>query len=161
MINFENTGDNPPAEQFNIVLTKDGEEIDFHLPLVEKDMNLYILPKDSRCVAQEFCVDDVQRIMGPVLGKSAKNLTLYSKPKKVIEISLHNTSILRYVVNDVIDPRLSNVIAEVVATYSDPRIFTDAEVAILHIVENYEDEEFPRQLASDIKDKLLRQSKQK
>lgn len=154
-------------QKFNILLTRDGDEIDFDFSPATADLITrygYIMPVDARCddalVVEE---DDIYERLRPVLGNAFTGQLSYHTRKQVI-ISLHDTAILGYQRQTIIDPRIGNEIALFWEIYLDQRIFTQcdddewqklmAEVIASETV----DTEADRKLAEDIKNRLLEQA---
>jgi hypothetical protein len=162
------TGAALEPQKYNILLTRDGQEIDFDFPPATADMIArfgYITPNDERCAP--CLVHDEEGLyatMEPVIGKGYRGDLSYHTRKQVI-ISLHDTAILGYQRQSIIDPRISNEIALFWEIYLDQRVFPQsleedwqrlmAEV----ITSEMEDEEADRLLAEDIKNRLLEQAK--
>lgn len=153
--------------KYNIVLTRDGAEISFDFPPATADNIVrfgYIEPNDMRCdsgvVNDE---DDLYESLSPILGKTYKgDLSYYTKKQTII--SLHNTAILGYQRQTIIDPRISNEIATFWEIYLDQRIFPQAheddwrKLMSDIIVAEKVDDDADKKLAEDIKDRLLEQA---
>jgi len=155
-------------QRYNILLTRDGEEIDFDFPPASSDLIArfgYLIPADPRCdnaLIQDE--SDLYKTLAPVIGSSYNGEMSYHTRKQVI-ISLHDTAILGYQRQSIIDPRLSNEVALFWEIYLDERVFPDGaqddwqammgEVIITELA----DEEADKKLAEDIKTRLLEQAK--
>ena len=162
------TGTALQPQKYNIVLTREGEEIDFDFPPATADMIArfgYIIPTDERCVpALIQDEEDLYQTLEPVIGAGYRGEMSYHTRKQVI-ISLHDTAVLGYQRQSIIDPRLSNEIATFWEIYLDERVFPQAleddwqrlmaEVIICEL----EDEDSDRLLAEDIKNRLLEQAR--
>lgn len=154
-------------QKYNIVLTRDGQEIDFDFSPAAADMITrfgYIRPNDPRCI--EKTVSDEEGMFGclsPVIGKTFHGQLAYHTQKQAI-ISLHETAILGYQRQKLIDPRIGNEVATFWEIYLDQRIFPQSldeewqDIMARIIVSELEDADADRKLAEDIKDKLLQQA---
>ncbi|MAF30915.1 MAG: hypothetical protein CMF60_01750 [Magnetococcales bacterium] len=153
--------------KYNIVLTREGEEISFDFPPATSE-NIarfgYIQPHDPRCSAN--LVNDEEDMYGalePILGTGYRGDLSYHTRKQTI-ISLHDTAILGYQRQTIIDPRLSNEIAVFWEVYLDQRIFPQAaendwrSLMVNVIITEKDDEDADKKLAEDIKDRLLEQA---
>lgn len=154
-------------QKYNIVLTREGEEISFDFPPATSE-NIcrfgFIDPHDARCdssiVNNE---EDLYHSLEPILGQSYRGDLAYHTRKQTI-ISLHDTAILGYQRQTIIDPRISNEIAIFWEVYLDQRIFPQAseddwrELMMNIIITEREDEDADKKLAEDIKDRLLEQA---
>ena len=155
-------------QKYNIVLTRDGEEIDFEFAPGGAEVITrfgYIIPSDVRCEKGLINEDDdLYKRLRPVLGTSFQGELSYHTRKQVI-VSLHDTAILGYQRQSLIDPRISNEVAYFWEIYLDTRIFPQAEDSAWRnlmaeiIVCEIEDDDADRKLAEDIKDRLLEQTK--
>lgn len=155
-------------QKYNIVLTREGKEIDFDFPPATTDMITrfgYLLPEDERC--RDGVIDgeeELYTMLEPILGSGFRGNLAYHTRKQVI-ISLHDTAILGYQRQIVIDPRISNEIAIFWEIYLDQRVFpqsTEEEWKNLMaeiIISEQMDEDADRKLAEDIKNRLLDQAK--
>lgn len=155
-------------QKFNIVLTRDGNEIDFDFPPATSDLITrygYLMPEDERCkngVIHEE--EDLYKLLGPVLGTSYRGNLAYHTRKQVI-ISLHDTAILGYQRQTIIDPRISNEVALFWEIYLDQRIFPQSgeddwqRLMAEIIVSEHLDDDADRRLAEDIKNRLLEQAR--
>tara|TARA_R110000868_G_scaffold189695_2_gene433113 strand:+ start:160420 stop:160953 length:534 start_codon:yes stop_codon:yes gene_type:complete len=153
--------------KYNIVLTREGEEILFDFPPATSE-NItrfgYITPTDVRCASGLVNnEEDLYGTLAPVLGRSYKGDLAYHTRKQTI-VSLHDTAILGYQRQTIIDPRISNEIAVFWEIYLDKRIFPQASedewrrlMADIIITEK-DDEDADKKLAEDIKDRLLDQA---
>jgi hypothetical protein len=167
--------DKPPTagpltpQRYNILLTRHGEEIEFDFAPATADMITrfgYLVPNDTRCasglVQQE---DDVYDLLAAVLGRGYRGNLAYHTRKQVI-VSLHDTAILGYQRQLIIDPRLSNEIAQFWEIYLDQRIFPQAQEEPWQqllgemITNERTDPEADKKLAEDIKTRLLEQAKE-
>lgn len=162
------TGTAVQPQKYNIVLTRDGGEIEFDFPPASADTITrfgYVQPIDERCatglINEE---DDLYSKLSPVLGKMFTGELSYHTRKQVI-IALHDTAILGYQRQSIIDPRISNEIATFWEIYLDERIFPQAEDFAWRnlmseiIICEQDDEASDQKLAEDIKDRLLEQAK--
>jgi hypothetical protein len=161
------TGGPLTPQRYNILLTRHGEEIDFDFPPATADMITrfgYLVPHDTRCasglVQQE---DDVYDLLSAVLGRGYRGNLAYHTRKQVI-ISLHDTAILGYQRQMIIDPRLSNEVATFWEIYLDQRIFPQAQEESWQqllgemVTNEKSDPEADKKLAEDIKTRLLSQA---
>ncbi len=156
-------------QRYNIVLTRQGDEIDFDFPPATADLITrfgYLVPNDTRCAPGLIqAEDEVYTLLGPVLGRGYRGNLAYHTRKQVI-VSLHDTAILGYQRQSIIDPRLANEVALFWEVYLDQRIFPQAQEedwqALLStmIVEERHNPESDRKLAEDIKARLLAQAKE-
>ncbi|MFT7434137.1 MAG: hypothetical protein ACI9TY_001785 [Alphaproteobacteria bacterium] len=153
--------------KYNIVLTKEGEEITFDFPPATSE-NItrfgYITPTDKRCTSGLVNnEDDLYDTLKPILGNSYKGELAYHTRKQTI-VSLHDTAILGYQRQTIMDPRISNEIAMFWEIYLDQRIFPQAQedewrqLMAKIIIAEKEDEDADKKLAEDIKDRLLEQA---
>ncbi len=153
--------------KYNIVLTRDGEEISFDFPPATSEHIArfgYIKPHDERCGSSLIKdEDDLYDALSPILGKTYRGDLSYHTRKQTI-ISLHDTAILGYQRQTIIDPRISNEIAVFWEVYLDQRIFPQSEdlewreLMANIIISEKEDEDADKKLAEDIKDRLLEQA---
>ncbi|MBI1308714.1 MAG: hypothetical protein GC129_02500 [Proteobacteria bacterium] len=156
-------------QRYNILLTRHGEEIDFDFPPATADLITrfgYLVPHDVRCkpglVQNE---EDLYAMLEAVLGRGYRGNLAYHTRKQVI-ISLHDTAILGYQRQSIIDPRLSNEVAFFWEIYLDQRIFPqsqeeDWQNLLGELVTNEKtDPEADKKLAEDIKNRLLDQAKE-
>ena len=163
------TGNSLTPQRYNIMLTRHGEEIDFDFPPATADLITrfgYLVPSDTRCapglVQGE---DDVYNLLSPVLGRGYRGNLAYHTRKQVI-ISLHDTAILGYQRQSIIDPRLSNEVALFWEIYLDQRIFPQAQEEDWQtllgemVIEERTNPESDKKLAEDIKNRLLDQAKE-
>ncbi|MDE0724581.1 MAG: hypothetical protein OSB62_07775 [Alphaproteobacteria bacterium] len=171
--NFDNddekyiTGLAVQPQKFNILLTRDGDEIDFDFSPATAELITrygYLMPVDKRCAnAVIFEEDDIYDRLSPVLGNTFTGQLSYHTRKQVI-ISLHDTAILGYQRQTIVDPRIGNEIAVFWEIYLDQRIFTqcdDDEWQLLMaevIASESVDKDADRKLAEDIKNRLLEQA---
>ena len=151
-------------QKYNIVLTRDGESIDFDFSPATGDLLTrygYVQPLDTRCAAN--LVDDEDALyttLAPILGKAYRGQLAYHTNKQVI-ISLHDTAILGYQRQMIIDPRISNEIATFWEIYLDQRVFPESldrawrENMAQNIVTEKESKEADRILSEKIKVSLL------
>lgn len=154
-------------QKYNIVLTRDGEEIEFDFAPASAENILrygFVKPLDKRC--QSSLVDeedDLYKTLSPVLGKTFNGSLAYHTRKQVI-IALHDSAILGYQRQSIIDPRISNEVAVFWEIYLDKRIFPQGADASWRnlmaeiIICEREDEQADQKLAEDIKDRLLSQA---
>lgn len=162
------TGSALQPQKYNIVLTREGAEIDFEFPPATSDLITrfgYLIPQDTRCapaLVQEE--EDLYLQLEPVLGRGYRGNLAYHTRKQVI-VALHNTAILGYQRQSLIDPRISNEIAVFYEIYLDQRVFPQAinsewqRLLSEIIVGERTDPEADRKLAEDIKTRLLEQAK--
>lgn len=162
------TGNPLTPQRYNILLTRHGEEITFDFPPATADLITrfgYLIPNDPRCqsglVQNE---EDLYHMLESVLGRGYRGNLSYHTRKQVI-VSLHDTAILGYQRQSIIDPRLSNEVAFFWEIYLDQRIFPQSQEeswqALLSelITNERNDPESDRKLAEDIKNRLLEQAK--
>ena len=162
------TGTPLTPQRYNIVLTRSGEEIEFDFPPAAADMITrfgYLMPHDERCgnslIRDE---DELYNALEPVIGRGYRGNLSYHTRKQVI-VSLHDTAILGYQRQSIIDPRISNEIALFWEIYLDERIFPQSaeedwqQLMGEVIMAELEDNEADRKLAEDIKTRLLEQAK--
>lgn len=162
------TGTALEPQKFNILLTREGEEIEFDFPPASAELISrfgYIIPTDARCApALILDEEDLYKTLEPVLGKGYRGNMSYHTRKQVI-ISLHDTAILGYQRQSIIDPRISNEIALFWEIYLDQRIFPQSQEEEWQrlmseiIVSELEDNEADRNLAEDIKNRLLEEAR--
>lgn len=154
-------------QKYNIVLTKDGGPVSFDFPPATAELISrfgLLTPNDKRCSGG--LVEDEDKIytyLSPILGKTYKGNLIYHTSKQVI-ISLHDTAILGYQRQRIIDPRISNEIATFWEIYLDQRIFPDSldtpwRQTMAEIISyEQEDDKADAALAEDIKNKLLQEA---
>ncbi|MFZ2619775.1 MAG: hypothetical protein WAX89_02785 [Alphaproteobacteria bacterium] len=154
--------------KYNILLTRDGKQIDFNFPPATADLIArfgYLTPTDVRCKPSLISDEEgLYKALEPVIGKGYRGDMSYHTRKQVI-ISLHDTAILGYQRQSIIDPRISNEVALFWEVYLDQRVFPQAleedwqrlmsEVLITELSDDNAD----RLLAEDIKNRLLEQAK--
>lgn len=155
-------------QRYNILLTRDGAEIDFDFPPATAELITrfgYLTPNDTRCAPGLVqAEEDLYQLMEPVLGKGYRGNLSYHTRKQVI-ISLHDTAILGYQRQTIIDPRLSNEVALFWEIYLDQRIFPQCmeeswQAALGDMVTmELKNPQADRELAEDIKARLLAQAK--
>lgn len=156
-------------QRYNILLTRHGEEIEFDFPPATADLITrfgYLVPNDTRCkpglIQNE---DDLYVMLEPVLGRGYRGNLAYHTRKQVI-ISLHDTAVLGYQRQSIIDPRLSNEVAFFWEIYLDQRIFPQSQEEDWQtllgelITAEKTDPEADKKLAEDIKNRLLAQAKE-
>ncbi|PIZ31056.1 MAG: hypothetical protein COY40_03030 [Alphaproteobacteria bacterium CG_4_10_14_0_8_um_filter_53_9] len=155
--------------RYNIVLTREGDEISFDFPPATAELITrfgYLTPHDTRCdssLVQDE--EDLYTALEPILGKGYRGTLSYHTRKQVI-ISLHDTAILGYQRQAIIDPRLSNEIAFFWEIYLDQRIFPQSQEEDWQtllgelIVTEKTDENADKALAEDIKSRLLAQAQE-
>jgi len=153
--------------KYNIILTRDEEELDFTFPPAPVELITrygYLAPIDKRCtqdLVQEE--EDLYEMLKPVIGAAYKGNLAYHTRKQVI-IALHDTAILGYQRQSIIDPRISNEIALFWEIYLDQRIFPSAmeedwQLLMAEVIATeLHDEDADQTLAEDIKNRLLEQS---
>jgi hypothetical protein len=161
------TGNPLTPQRYNIVLTRSGNEIDFDFPPATADLITrfgFLVPNDTRC--HPALIQDEENLyvaMEPVLGRGYRGNLSYHTRKQVI-ISLHDTAILGYQRQSIIDPRLSNEIALFWEIYLDQRIFPqcheeDWQMLLGDMITlEKTDADADRNLAEDIKARLLAQA---
>lgn len=155
-------------QRYNILLTRHGEEIDFDFPPATADLITrfgYLVPHDVRCKPSLIQNEEnIYTLLEPVLGRGYRGNLAYHTRKQVI-VSLHDTAILGYQRQSIIDPRLSNEVAFFWEIYLDQRVFPQSQEedwqSLLGEVITTEktDPEADKKLAEDIKTRLLEQSK--
>ena len=152
---------------YNILLTKDGDEIDFSFPPASSDMISefgFVLVLDDRCTSgltkdNEHLIENLR----PVLGQAFTG-ELAMHPRKQVIIALHDTAILGYQRHVVIDPRISNDVATHWQIYLDRRVFPQADAEDWQqlmaevIISELKDEQADEKLAEDIKTRLIEQA---
>ena len=153
---------------FNIILTRDGDEIDFQFVPAPQEMISefgFLLTGDKRC--ESGVVQDHEGILAklrPILGQHFHG-ELAFHPRKQVIIALHDTAILGYQRQVVMDPRISNEIATFWQIYLDQRIFPQAEEPDWQelmagiIISELKDEQADQKLAEDIKNRLIEQAR--
>ena len=162
------TGNPLTPQRYNILLTRHGEEISFDFPPATADLITrfgYLVPSDQRCqtglIQNE---EDIYDMLEAVLGRGYRGNLAYHTRKQVI-VSLHDTAILGYQRQAIIDPRLSNEVALFWEIYLDQRVFPqsqeeDWQALIGELITSEKtDPEADRKLAEDIKNRLLDQAK--
>tara|TARA_B100000609_G_scaffold194194_1_gene186479 strand:- start:196 stop:708 length:513 start_codon:yes stop_codon:yes gene_type:complete len=160
------SGSRVEPQKYNIILTRDGDEIDFEFPPATSDLISrfgFIMPSDERCdpgvVVEE---EEMYKALEPVLGNNYRGDLAYHTIKQVI-IALHGTAILGYQRQSIIDPRISNGVATFWEIYLDQRIFPQSmeedwqQLMGEIIMAETDDDDADRKLAEDIKDRLLEQ----
>jgi len=154
---------------FNIILTRDGDELDFSFPPAPPEMIAefgFILASDERCTSGIVQTDDdlVTNLL-PILG-STFNGELAMHPRKQVIIALHDTAILGYQRQLVIDPRISNEVGTFWQVYLDQRIFPQSDdvewqqLMAEIIISEIKDPDADEKLAMDIKNRLIEQAKE-
>lgn len=153
---------------YNILLTKDGDEIDFEFPPAPPEMISefgFVIATDERC--QSGLTKDNEQLvenLRPILGQSFEG-ELAMHPRKQVIIALHDTAILGYQRHVVIDPRISNEVATFWQIYLDQRVFPQSEDSDWQqlmaeiIVSELKDDDADEKLAEDIKSRLIDQAK--
>lgn len=120
-------GINPTT--YNIVLTDGNEDVSFDLPpaLAPDIVQLgYVLPVDDRCEPGLITREThLHTRLAPVLGSTFQGTLGYQTRKQTI-VAIHDTAILAYTRQDIIDPRLSNKVATLWDVYIDSRFFPKA-----------------------------------
>ncbi|MFZ2587890.1 MAG: hypothetical protein WAZ18_07235 [Alphaproteobacteria bacterium] len=162
------TKPNPLTPQrYNIVLTREGNSIDFDFPPATAELITrfgFIAPNDTRC-DPGLIQDETQlyEALSPVLGKTYRGNLSYHTRKQVI-ISLHDTAIMGYQRQSIIDPRLGNDVADFWEIYLDQRVFPqsqeeDWQTLLGELVSGEKDNpKADAALAEDIKNRLLTQA---
>lgn len=162
------TGASLTPQRYNILLTREGQEIDFDFPPATAELITrfgYLVPHDKRC--DPMLIQDEEQLyksLEPILGRGYRGNLSYHTRKQVI-VSLHDTAILGYQRQSIIDPRLSNEVGLFWEIYLDQRIFPQSHEedwqALLGelITEEKTDKDADRKLAEDIKVRLLEQAK--
>ena len=155
-------------QKYNIVLTRDGEEVDFAFPPASPDEIVrfgYLIPNDKRCNPGLIkAEEDLYQILAPVLGSTFQGNLAYHTRKQTI-ITLHETAILGYQRQTILDPRISNEIALFWEIYLDSRVFNAAQdldwqlLMAEVIVTERNQADADQRLAEDIKDILLRDAR--
>ncbi len=151
------------------MLTREGAELDFDFPPATADLITrfgYLVPDDTRCTPGLVQGEDqVYELLAPVLGRGYRGNLAYHTRKQVI-ISLHDTAILGYQRQSIIDPRLANEVALFWEVYLDQRIFPQAQeedwqtLLCELIVDERTNPAADKKLAEDIKNRLLEQAKE-
>lgn len=162
------TGSTLTPQRYNILLTREGNEIDFDFPPATAELITrfgYLVPHDTRC--DPALVQDEEQLyknLEPILGRGYRGNLSYHTRKQVI-VSLHDTAILGYQRQSIIDPRLSNEIGLFWEIYLDQRIFPQSQEEDWQtllgelITQEKTDKDADRKLAEDIKARLLEQAK--
>jgi hypothetical protein len=150
--------------KYNIILTRDGEELQFNFPPAPAEMIArfgYIQPFDPRCTSGLIADEEsLYRFLEPITGRGFRGSLAYHTRKQVI-IALHDTAILGYQRQVIIDPRISNEVASFWEIYLDQRVFPQAsepawqELMADIILAEKNDENADQRLAEDIKNRLL------
>ncbi len=154
---------------FNIILTRDGDELDFDFPPAPPEMISefgFILATDERCNSGVVQTDEeLITNLAPVLGNTF-NGDLAMHPRKQVIIALHDTAVLGYQRQTVIDPRISNEVGTFWQIYLDQRIFPQSEDVEWQqlmseiIISELKDSNADEKLATDIKNRLIEQAKE-
>ena len=154
---------------FNIILTRDGDELDFDFPPAPPEMISefgFILATDERCKSGVVQTDEeLITNLAPVLG-NIFNGDLAMHPCKQVIIALHDTAVLGYQRQTVIDPRISNEVGTFWQIYLDQRIFPQSEDVEWQqlmseiIISELKDSNADEKLATDIKNRLIEQAKE-
>lgn len=162
------TGSPLQPQRYNILLTRDGDQIDFDFPPATADLIArfgYIIPTDDRCEPELIQnEEDLYKSLEPVIGQGYRGDLSYHTRKQVI-VSLHDTAILGYQRQSIIDPRISNEVALFWEIYLDQRVFPqgleeDWQYLMSEIiVSELHDDDADRLLAEDIKNRLLEEAK--
>lgn len=153
--------------KYNIVLTREGKEITFDFPPATSD-NIsrfgFITPADIRCTPGLINnEEELYSALKPILGNTFQGQLSYHTRKQTI-VSLHDTAILGYQRQTIIDPRISNEIAIFWEIYLDQRIFPQSyegdwrQLMAKIIISEKDDEDADKKLAEDIKNRLLEQA---
>lgn len=163
------TGSAVEPQKYNIVLTREGNEIDFDFPPATAEMITrygYIKPTDERCnpslVHEE---EDLYTSLEAVIGRGYRGDLAYHTRKQVI-IALHDTAILGYQRQIIIDPRISNEIAVFWEIYLDQRVFPQGDEEEWQrlmgeiVSAEQKDDNADGRLAQDIKEQLLQQARE-
>lgn len=150
--------------KYNIVLMKDGKKMDFSLAPASMEQITrfgFVQPHDHRAGSRLVQADeDLYSALGPVIGKSYRGELGYHTRKQTI-IALHDTAILGYQRQAIIDPRIGNEVALFWEIYLDQRVFPTSgdtewqETMAQIIISELADPKADAQLAEDIKNKLL------
>lgn len=150
--------------KYNIVLLKDGQKMEFDFAPAPMDKIThfgFVLPHDPCAVARLVLSDeDLYSALGAVIGKTYRGELGYHTRKQTI-ISLHDTAILGYQRQSIIDPRISNDVALFWEIYLDQRIFVSSEDIAWQetmaqiIISELADPQADAHLADDIKNRLL------
>lgn len=150
--------------KYNIVLMKDGQKMDFSLAPagIEQITRFgFVLPHDKRANSRLVLGDeDLYAALGAVIGKGYRGELGYHTRKQTI-IALHDTAILGYQRQAIIDPRIGNEVALFWEIYLDQRVFPASgseewqETMAQIIISELSDDKADAQLADDIKNKLL------
>ena len=155
--------------KYNIILTKDGVRIDFDFPPAPLEQIVrygYLMAQDPR-VMPVLITDDagLYAALAPIIGKTYRGELQYHTRKQSI-ISLHDTAILGYQRQVIIDPRLHNEIALFWEIYLDLRVFPAAhdtawQQAMAEVITSeLKDPSADAALAEDLKQRLLEQTSQ-
>lgn len=153
---------------YNILLTRDGDEIDFDFPPASPEMISefgFVLAKDERCKSG-LTKDNEQLVenLRPILGQNFEG-DLAMHPRKQVIIALHDTAILGYQRHVLIDPRISNEVGTYWQIYLDQRVFPQSEddewqtIMAEIIVSELKDDDADEKLAEDIKARLIDQAR--
>lgn len=158
------SGTSIQPQKYNIVLTRDGDEIEFDFPPATAEQITrfgFLKADDIRCESGVILEEeDLYGKLRPILGQAYQGELAYHTRKQVI-ISLHDTAILGYQRQTIIDPRISNEIATFWEIYLDDRVFFKAnddnwQNALAEVIAGeVDDDDTDRKLAEDIKDILL------
>lgn len=161
------TGMELQPQRYNILLTREGDEIDFDFPPASAEMITrfgFITPHDERCPSKLIQEEEeLYGVLGPVIGQTYRGDLSYHTRKQVI-VSLHDTAILGYQRQTIIDPRISNDIALFWEIYLDERIFPQSDdlewqrLMSEVIASELSDEDADKLLAEDIKNRLLEEA---
>lgn len=164
-MNATNINTEVTPEKFNICLTRHGKEIDFDFPPATDDLITrfaYIVPKDDRCEAGVInSEDELFTLLQPVMGTNrVRGGALGYKTKKQTIIALHDTAILGYQRQTIVDSMLNIEIGDMWEIYLDTRVFPQSdEPEWCNIMSDIIIREQDSELAEDIKNRLLDQAK--
>lgn len=150
--------------KYNIVLMKNGQKMDFDFPPAALEQITrfgFVQPHDNRAQSRLVQTDeDLYTALAPVIGKTYRGELGYHTRKQTI-IALHDTAILGYQRQAIVDPRISNEVAIFWEIYLDQRVFPASQVSEWQetmaqiIIAELTDTKADARLAEDIKNKLL------
>lgn len=150
--------------RYNITLTKDGAELNFVYPVPSEEEIArfgYVIPTDVRCNKRLIHKEtDMYDALRAVLGSTYNGNLAYMTKKQVV-ISLHDTAILGYQRQDILDPRIGAKVATFWEIYCDQRIWPASREEKFQkymsevVSEEYVDPESDKKFVDDIQRKLL------
>jgi len=116
--------------KYDIKVMCDDERVDFDLPAPSEENVTrfgYLVPVDDRCVRGVVSEQTaLNAALQPVLGSTYADAELNVQVVKQVTVALHDVTILGYIKEDVIDPRITARVATIWEVYLDNRIFSSS-----------------------------------